>query len=163
MSIKLICAISRNNVIGNNNKLPWNISEDLKRFKLLTSENIVVMGRKTYESIGRPLPKRKNIVLSNNKNLKIEGVEVFNNSKDVLNFYNAFSEKKDLYIIGGNVIYELFLEYCDYLFITYIDKNYEGDAFFPSVDWKNWKLLDEEKSYDKTEKADFYFRNYVKI
>ena len=71
MSIRLICAIAKNNVIGNENRLPWNISEDLKRFKELTSKNIVVMGRKTYESIGRPLPKRKNIVLSRNKNPKI--------------------------------------------------------------------------------------------
>ena len=71
MSIKLICAVSKNNVIGYNNKLPWNISEDLKRFRELTSENIIVMGRKTYDSIGRPLPKRENLVLSKNKKLKI--------------------------------------------------------------------------------------------
>ena len=90
MSIKLICAISKNNVIGNKNQLPWNISQDLKRFKELTSENIIVMGRKTFESIGRPLPNRKNIVLSNNKNLKIENVEVFNSANDVLNFYKTF-------------------------------------------------------------------------
>ena len=77
MSIKLICAVSKNNVIGNNNKLPWNISEDLKRFRELTSENIIVMGRKTYDSIGRPLPKRENLVLSKNKKLKIENVKVF--------------------------------------------------------------------------------------
>ena len=105
MSIKLICAISKNNVIGNKNQLPWNISEDLKRFKELTSENIIVMGRKTFESIGRPLPNRKNVVLSNNKNLKIENVEVFNSANDVLNFYKTFSKKKDLFIIGGNFIY----------------------------------------------------------
>ena len=88
MSIRLICAIAKNNVIGNENKLPWNISEDLKRFKELTSENIVVMGRKTYESIGRPLPKRKNIVLSRNKNLKIQGVEVMNSIESVIDSYN---------------------------------------------------------------------------
>ena len=163
MSIKLICAISKNNVIGNKNQLPWNISEDLKRFKELTSENIIVMGRKTFESIGRPLPNRKNIVLSNNKNLKIDNVEVFNSANDVLNFYKTFSEKKDLFIIGGNFIYKLFLEYCDYLHITFIDKDYEGDAFFPSLDWKEWKLLDEVKSYDEVEKVNFYFRDYVKI
>ena len=75
MSIKLICAISKNNVIGKENNLPWNIGDDLKRFKELTSNNIIVMGRKTYESIGRPLPNRRNIVLSNNTDLKIENVE----------------------------------------------------------------------------------------
>ncbi len=108
MSIKLICAISKNNVIGNENKLPWNISEDLKRFKELTTNNWIVMGRKTFDSIGRPLPNRKNIVLSKNKNLKIDSVEVFNSPKDVIDFYKNNSEQKDLYIIGGNYIYELF-------------------------------------------------------
>ena len=88
MSIRLICAIAKNNVIGNENRLPWNISEDLKRFKELTSKNIVVMGRKTYESIGRPLPKRKNIVLSRNKNLEIQGVEVMNSIESVIDSYN---------------------------------------------------------------------------
>ena len=96
MSIRLICAIAKNNVIGNENKLPWNISEDLKRFKELTSENIIVMGRKTYESIGRPLPKRKNIVLSRNKNLEIQGVEVMNSIESVIDSYNL--QDKDLYL-----------------------------------------------------------------
>ena len=101
MSIKLICAISKNNVIGKENKLPWNISEDLKRFKELTSNNWIVMGRKTFDSIGRPLPNRKNIVLSKNKSLKIDSVEVFNSPKDVIDSYKKNSEQKDLYVIGG--------------------------------------------------------------
>ena len=109
MSIRLICAIAKNNVIGNENKLPWNISEDLKRFKELTSENIIVMGRKTYESIGRPLPKRKNIVLSRNKNLEIQGVEVMNSIESVIDSYNL--QEKDLYVIGGTFIYELLIEH----------------------------------------------------
>ena len=113
MSIKLICAISKNNVIGNENKLPWNISEDLKRFKELTSNNWIVMGRKTFDSIGRPLPNRKNIVLSENKNLKIDSVEVFNTPEDVIESYKNNSDQKDLFIIGGTYIYELFLEYCE--------------------------------------------------
>ena len=122
MSIKLICAISKNNVIGNENKLPWNISEDLKRFKELTSNNWIVMGRKTFDSIGRPLPNRKNIVLSKNKSLKIDSVEVFNSPEDVIDTYKNNSEQKDLYVIGGTYIYELFFEYCEYLYITYLDK-----------------------------------------
>ena len=118
MSIKLICAFSKNNVIGNENKLPWNLSEDLKRFKKLTSNNLVVMGRKTFDSIGRPLPNRKNIVLSNNSNLEIDGVEVFNSPDEVISLYKEMPEKKDMYIIGGTFVYKLFLEYCDYLYIT---------------------------------------------
>ena len=163
MSIKLICAISKNNVIGNENKLPWNLSEDLKRFKKLTSHNLIVMGRKTFDSIGRPLPNRKNIVLSNNSNLEIDGVEVFNSPDEVISLYEEIPEKKDMYIIGGTFVYKLFLEYCDYLYITYVDKNFEGDAFFPKIDWKAWNLTREEEKYDENEKLKYFFRDYKRI
>ena len=163
MSIKLICAISKNNVIGNENKLPWNLSEDLKRFKKLTSHNFIVMGRKTFDSIGRPLPNRKNIVLSNNLNLEIDGVEVFNSPDEVISLYKEKPEKKDMYIIGGTFVYKLFLEYCDYLYITYVDKNFEGDAFFPKIDWKAWNLTREEEKYDENEKLKYFFRDYKRI
>jgi len=163
MSIKLICAISKNNVIGNENKLPWNIPEDLKRFKELTSNNWIVMGRKTFDSIGRPLPNRTNIVLSENKNLKIDSAEVFNSPKEVIEYYKSNSDQKDLFIIGGTYIYELFLEYCEYLFITHVDKKYSGDAFFPKIDWNEWKLINEESRYDDDEKVNFYFRDFKRI
>ena len=163
MSIKLICAISKNNVIGNENKLPWNLSEDLKRFKKLTSHNFIVMGRKTFDSIGRPLPNRKNIVLSNNLNLEIDGVEVFNSPDEVISLYKEIPEKKDMYIIGGTFVYKLFLEYCDYLYITYVDKNFEGDAFFPKINWKAWNLTREEEKYDENEKLKYFFRDYKRI
>mgnify|MGYP001472964717 FL=1 len=163
MSIKLICAVSKNNVIGNNNKLPWNISEDLKRFRELTSENIIVMGRKTYDSIGRPLPKRENLVLSKNKKLKIENAKVFNTPQEILDFYHKREEEKDLFIIGGNYIYELFIEYCDYLLITFVDKEYKGDAYFPKIDWTEWELTNEEKKSDDQENLTYYFRDYKKI
>ena len=163
MSIKLICAISKNNVIGNENKLPWNISEDLKRFKELTSNNYIVMGRKTFDSIGRPLPNRKNIVLSKNKNLRIDSAEVFNSPQDVIEDYKNNKDQNDLFIIGGNYIYELFLEYCEYLFITHVDKKYSGDAFFPKIDWNKWKLISEESRYDDDEEVNFYFRDFKRI
>jgi len=163
MSIKLICAISKNDVIGNENKLPWNIPEDLKRFKELTSNNWIVMGRKTFDSIGRPLPNRKNIVLSKNKNLRIDSVEVFNSPKEVIESYKNNSDQKDLFIIGGTYVYELFLEYSEYLFITHVDKEYSGDAFFPKIDWNEWKLINEESRYDDDEKVNFYFRDFKRI
>ena len=163
MSIKLICAVSKNNVIGNNNKLPWNISEDLKRFRELTSENIIVMGRKTYDSIGRPLPKRENLVLSKNKKLKIENVKVFSTPQEILDFYHKREKEKDLFIIGGTFIYELFIEYCDYLLITFVDKEYTGDAFFPKIDWAEWELTNEERKSDDQENLTYYFRDYKKI
>ena len=163
MSIKLICAISKNNVIGKENKLPWNIGEDLKRFKELTSNNIIVMGRKTYESIGRPLPNRRNIVLSNNTDLNIENVEVVNSSQKVLDLYKKNIGEEDLYIIGGTYIYDLFLENCEYLYITFIDKEFEGDAYFPKINWQEWELINEVKKFDSVEKIDFYFRNYKRV
>ena len=121
------------------------------------------MGRKTFDSMGRPLPNRKNIVLSENKNLKIDSVEVFNTPEDVIESYKNNSDQKDLFIIGGTYIYELFLEYCEYLFITYVDKEYLGDAFFPKVDWNKWKLISEDNRYDDKEEVNFYFRDYERI
>ena len=87
-------------------------------------------------------------------------VEVFNSPKEVIASYKNNSEQKDLYVIGGTYIYELFFEYCEYLYITYVDKEYLGDAFFPKVDWNKWKLIGEESRYDEKEEVKFYFRNY---
>ncbi len=163
MSIKLICAVSKNNVIGNKNKLPWNLSEDLKRFRKLTNDNVIVMGRKTYDSIGRPLPNRENLVLSKNKKLKIDNVKVFSSPKEILDFYYTKKNKNDLFIIGGTFIYELFIDYCDYLLITYVNKEFEGDAYFPKVDWTEWELVSEEIKYDEKENLNYFFRDYKKI
>jgi len=163
MSIKLICAVSKNNVIGNKNKLPWNLSEDLKRFRKLTNDNVIVMGRKTYDSIGRPLPNRENLVLSKNKKLKIDNVKVFSSPKEILDFYYTKKKKNDLFIIGGTFIYELFIDYCDYLLITYVNKEFEGDAYFPKVDWTEWELVSEEIKYDEKENLNYFFRDYKKI
>tara|TARA_B100001559_G_scaffold49129_1_gene37614 strand:+ start:5687 stop:6178 length:492 start_codon:yes stop_codon:yes gene_type:complete len=163
MSIKLICAVSKNNVIGNKNKLPWNLSEDLKRFRKLTNDNVIVMGRKTYDSIGKPLPNRENLVLSKNKKLKIDNVKVFSSPKEILDFYYTKKIKNDLFIIGGTFIYELFIDYCDYLLITYVNKEFEGDAYFPKVDWTEWELVSEEIKYDEKENLNYYFRDYKKI
>jgi len=162
MSIKLICAVSKNNVIGNKNKLPWNLSEDLKRFRKLTNDNVIVMGRKTYDSIGRPLPNRENLVLSKNKKLKIDNVKVFSSPKEILDFYYTKKRKSDLFIIGGTFIYELFIDYCDYLLITYVNKEFEGDAYFPKVDWTEWELVSEEIKYDEKENLNYFFRDYKK-
>ncbi len=163
MSIKLICAVSKNNVIGNKNKLPWNLSEDLKRFRKITNDNVIVMGRKTYDSIGRPLPNRENLVLSKNKKLKIDNVKVFSSPKEILDFYYTKKKKNDLFIIGGTFIYELFIDYCDYLLITYVNKEFEGDAYFPKVNWTEWELVSEEIKYDEKENLNYFFRDYKKI
>ena len=161
--MECVVAMNQERVIGDGNKLLWHLPGDLKRLKSMTMGAPLIMGRKTFESIGRPLPNRKNIVLSKNKNLRIDSVEVFNSPKDVIESYKINSGQKDLFIIGGTYIYNLFLEYCDYLLITYVDKEYLGDAFFPKMNWKEWKLIGEEGKYDDKEEVNFYFRDYKRI
>lgn len=126
--VNLIVAYSQNRVIGINNKLPWNIPPDLKRFKQLTSGNVVVMGRKTYESIGRPLPNRKNIILTSNTNYIAPGCIVFNSHLDIL------EKMGDIWVIGGEQIYKLFLPYVDKIEATIVDKYFRGDSYFPKFE-----------------------------
>lgn len=127
--INMIVATSKNNQIGINNELPWHISEDLKYFRQTTSGKTVLMGRKTFESIGRPLPNRKNIVLTRDMNFNPEGVTVIHSFDEALALCKA---EEDLFIIGGGEIYSLFLPYADYLYITLVDKVIDGDTDFPA-------------------------------
>ena len=139
-------AVADNLVIGNQNELPWHFPEDLQNFKRLTMGKTVVMGRKTYDSIiarlKKPLPGRKNVVITRQKDLVFpHDVLVFNSLDDVI----AQLKDEDLYIIGGGQIYELALPLAKQLYITHIAGNYSGDAYFPKVDWSQWEKLEEEK------------------
>ena len=106
MKITLVAAIASNNVIGKENSLPWNIPEDLKRFKQMTSGHTILMGRKTFDSIGRPLPNRQNIVMTKDKNFEQEGIKVINDFDEALELIKESNE--DVFVIGGSKIYELF-------------------------------------------------------
>ena len=117
--IKIIVAMSKNRVIGNNNELIWKLSSDLKRFKELTTDHSVVMGRKTYESIGRPLPNRRNIVITTQPDYKLEGVEVVNSIQEALLLTN-----NDCFIIGGGEIYKQTLHLADQIYMTVVDKEF---------------------------------------
>lgn len=139
-------AISKNNVIGKNNDLPWHLPEDLKHFKELTFGKTVLMGRKTFESIvarlGKPLPGRKNIVISRQGNLNVpEGVLVFKSIED------AFQElpNEDIYVIGGAEIYKMALPMAKQMLVTHVAGEYEGDVFFPEINWGEWRKIEEEK------------------
>ena len=123
-----IVAMTQNRVIGKDGDLPWHLPEDLKFFKKTTSGHPIVMGRKTYESIGRPLPKRQNIVLTRDREWSAEGVDVIHSPEDIekLNL-----DKSEVFIIGGAEIYKLFLNYMDELIITHVKGVYEGDTYFP--------------------------------
>ena len=147
--ITIIAGIAKNNVIGNKGELPWHISEDLKRFKQLTLRKPVIMGRVTYESIlkflGGPLPDRKNIVVTSNPNFKAEqGVIVANSINEAIEKAKEFGD--NIFVIGGEKIYEQTLPLADKLEITKIWKDYDGDVFFPEINENEWRrVLKEDK------------------
>lgn len=147
MKIALIVAASQNNVIGLDNQLPWHLPEDLQYFKAVTMGKPILMGRKTYDSIGRPLPGRTNIVLTRDANWSAEGVVVVND----LDSATAASEKAcaaagvdELMIIGGEQIYRKFLPIADKIYLTKVEAVVEGDAYFPAIDSDQWQQVAEK-------------------
>lgn len=147
MKITIVAAIASNNVIGQKNSLPWDIPEDLKRFKQLTSGHTILMGRKTYDSIGRPLPNRTNIVMTKDTNYQKEGVEIVFDEREALNLIKDLNQ--EVFIIGGSKIYELFEPWATSLIITRVLKDFEGDAFFPNINWNNWLIKNKEEFLDE--------------
>ena len=154
--ISIICAIARNNVIGNNNSMIWHIPSDLKRFKSITSGSTIIMGRKTFESLPGVLPKRKHIVITRDKNYTVdnESDEVLHSVDEVLKKFENSSE--EVYIIGGGQIYKEFLPHAVKLHLTILEKDFEGDTKFPEINKDEW--ITEEKSEIITENnIDYYF------
>ena len=147
MKITIVAAIASNNVIGQKNSLPWDIPEDLKRFKQLTSGHTILMGRKTFDSIGRPLPNRINIVMTKDTNYQKEGVEIVFDEREALNLIKDLNQ--EVFIIGGSKIYELFEPWATSLMITRVLKDFEGDAFFPNINWNNWLIKNKEEFLDE--------------
>ena len=157
MQLSLITAFDQQLLIGNGNALPWHIPEDLAYFKETTLNHIIVMGRKTYDSIGKPLPKRRNIVLS--KNLQsIPGVEVMNEINTIL----ELAKSSQVFIIGGAEIYKLFLPYATTLHITHIDDTFSGDTYFPAISWQEWQLQSEVHGISQRQQIPFKFCKYIK-
>ncbi len=157
MIISVIVAVSENNVIGKNNDIPWHLPTDLKYFKKVTTGHHIIMGRKTYESIGRPLPNRTNIVVSRNKDLKIEGVTVVQ-SVDAALALAQMNGEDEAFIIGGESIYKSLLPEAERLYLTRVFTQIEGGtAFFPQYNEKMWietnkypYLPDDEHAYSYT-------------
>lgn len=139
--VSLIVAISLNNAIGRNNQLLWHISEDLKYFKKVTSGHTIIMGRKTWESLGRPLPNRRNIVISRSQKA-IEGAEVFPAIEDAI---VACDTEKEVFIIGGGEIYKQTLPIANRLYLTIVAQMIDdADTFFPVIDFTQWNELEHE-------------------
>lgn len=145
MIISLVVAASNNNVIGKDNHLVWNLPDDMKHFKNVTWGMPVVMGRKTFESFKRPLPGRKNIVLSTQKDLKIDGAIVLNTMKDV-EFLVKEMDVKELMVIGGGEIYKMYYPRANKIYMTRVDTAIDGDTFFPPIEEKDWRLVSSVKN-----------------
>lgn len=143
--IKIIVAISKNRVIGDSNRLIWNLPADLKRFKEITTGHPIVMGRKTYESIGRPLPNRRNIIITRDNSFEVEGCEVVNSIEEALLLTN-----NDCFIIGGGEIYKQTIHLSEKIYMTQVDEEFEGDTSFPELD-KSW-YVSKEEVFQKDEK-----------
>lgn len=136
----LIVAIDQNNAIGKDNQLLWHLPKDLSFFKNVTSGNAIIMGRKTFESIGKALPNRRNIVISTQKDLQLNGAEITSS----LNAAFDLVGNADSYIIGGGSIYEQSLTLVDRLYITKVAASFDADTFFPTINWDEWTLVSKE-------------------
>lgn len=156
--ISIIVAASTNNVIGMQGGLPWKISDDLKRFKALTMGKPIVMGRLTWESIGRPLPGRQNIVITRQSDFSADGCDVVASPATAL---AAAGDAEEIMVIGGSQIYDLFLPKAGRLYLTRVHIDVEGDAFFPEIAEDIWKIVDsEEHAATEVNQLSFEFRTY---
>lgn len=146
MIISLIAAMDKNRVIGKDNSLPWKLPADMKRFRQITSGKPVIMGRKTFESIGKPLPNRKNIILTRDKGYKVDGCFTASSVDEAL---GCAENPGEVMVIGGEQVFRLFIPIANRLYLTFIDEEFEGDSYFPEFDEKEWKIVKKEDYVDE--------------
>jgi len=149
--VSIIVAVSENNVIGRGGGLPWRLSSDLRRFKKLTMDHAIVMGRKTWESIGRPLPGRRMVVLSSHPDDTDERIAVFASLEEAL---EALKHEEEVFVVGGARVYRDALPFADRLYRTRVHADIEGDTHFPTLDDGDWKLISEDH-YEAGEKDEY--------
>lgn len=160
MILSIIAAVSENNIIGSNNNLVWNLPADLKRFKQITSGHYIIMGRKTYESVGKPLPNRTNIIITTDKTYKAEGCLVFNTIGEATDYAKTQDE---VFILGGGNIYKQTINIADKMYITRIHESFEGDTYFPIIEKSVWgEELVETHQPDEKNKYSYSFINYIR-
>ena len=162
MIISLVVAAAENNAIGKNNQLLWHLPNDLRFFKNLTWGMIVVMGRKTYEAVDKPLPGRVNIVITRQQDWKKEGTITSSDLNEALTIAEE-THFKEVFVIGGGEIYKQAMAVADKIYITRVHANLEGDAFFPVIDEKEWELTsNEDFKKDDKHKYDYCFQTWEK-
>jgi dihydrofolate reductase len=159
--LTIIAAVSINNVIGNKNKLIWDLPNDLKRFKELTTGHSVIMGRKTFDSLPNPLPNRDNIIITRNTDYSNPDIKVCSSIEDAINLTKTDSQP---FIIGGGEIYSQTINLVDKIELTRVYKEFDGDAFFPEIPLDNFELINEERYNSNAENGfDYSFLTYKKI
>ena len=163
--LSLIAAVGKRGEIGIQENLPWHIPEDLKRFRQLTRNKTVIMGRKTFESIlaslGKPLPDRKNIIITSNRNYHPEGCVVFNTLEEAL---NETQKEDEVFVIGGAKLYAEALHYVDRMYLTHIYQEFNADTFFPEIDFTKWRIVQESaRLTSERESLNYAFLVYEKI
>lgn len=158
--ITIIAAVAKNNALGKDNQLIWHLPADLKRFKKVTLGHHIIMGRKTFESLGKPLPNRTTIIITRNTNYYAEGCIVVNSLEEAI---NTAKVDENPFILGGAEIYKQALEIADVLDLTLVHYKFEADVFFPKIDFNNWKEMSREdfKADDKN-KYDYSFVKYLR-
>ncbi|WP_054636162.1 dihydrofolate reductase [Thalassobacillus sp. C254] len=156
--ISFVVAMDKQGVIGKDNKLPWYLPADLKHFKETTIDSPIVMGRKTFESIGKPLPKRTNVILTKDENYTAEGCEIIHSPEDVHNYGDDHGE---VFVIGGAKVFEELFPEAEKLYLTIIDEKFDGDTYFPEWNEEEWKLIEEkEGTVDEKNKYPHRFLTY---
>ena len=162
MKVSLIVAISENNAIGKDNQLLWHIRDDLQLFKRTTLNHVIIMGRKSYESIGKPLPKRTTVIITRQTDYHVPGTLVFNSLERALEYFDG---KEDVvFITGGGEIYKHSLPFVDEMHISHVKTTVDdADTFFPEVDYTSWQVVEEE-TYDASEvnQHGFTYKRYLK-
>lgn len=161
MPISLIVALAKNRVIGLNNQMPWHLPADLKHFRQLTLHKPIVMGRKTYQSIGCVLPKRRNVVITRQNTLNNNQIEIYHSLADAL---SALNNEPEVMVIGGQMLFAEAMPLAETLFITEIDLQVEGDTFFPAWNALDWKLINQiNHQKDADNPYDYCFKTYKRI
>ena len=157
MQVSILVAVGQNGEIGKDNQLLWKLSDDLKLFKKRTLGHAIIMGRKTYDSIGKPLPGRVNIVISQNKNLKIEGCTVVHSLEEAIKSAEEQTDKEEIFIIGGQQIFELSAPIATKLYLTEVNAGFpDADTFFDVNPFKNWEVASTQ-SFAKSDKNEYSF------
>lgn len=161
--LSIVVAKAKNNIIGRENKLVWKLPADLQHFKELTTGHVIIMGRKTFESLGRVLPNRKHIVFSQNPDFKVndENVQVVHSMLEIQQY---IEDEKENFVIGGAMIYNLLMPHITKMYVTEIEEEFEGDAFFPRINTEIWQETSREKGpKDEKNNLDYDYVTYEKI